>query len=47
MENNKIEPVEQEKHTPFLQRVAKIEKDVTEISRQLDTIKKFLRNVGR
>ena len=47
MENNKIEPVEQEKQTPFLKRVAKIEKDVTEISRQLDTIKKFLRNVGR
>lgn len=47
MENNKIEPIEQEKQTPFLKRVAKIEKDVAEISRQLDTLKKAFRNIGR
>ena len=47
MENNKIEPIEKEKQTPFLKRVAKIERDVEKISRQLDTIKKSLRSVGR
>lgn len=47
MENNKIETIEKEKQTPFLKRVAKMEKEIVEISRQLDTIKKSIRNLGR
>ena len=43
MENNKIEPVENEKQTPFLKRVAKMEKEIELISRKLNTIEKALR----
>ena len=44
MENNKIEPIEVEKQKPFLKRVAKMEKEIAEISRQLDLIRKAIRN---
>lgn len=43
MENNKIEPIENEKQTPFLKRVAKMEKEIERISRKLDIIEKSLR----
>lgn len=42
MENQPVE-----KQTPFLKRVAKMEKEIEEISKQLDTLKKAFRNIGR
>lgn len=42
MENQPVE-----KQTPFLKRVAKMEQEIAEISKQLDTLKKAFRNIGR
>ena len=47
MENNKIEPLDDENKKPFLKRVANIEKELTRISKELDVLKQVIRSLGR